>query len=858
MAHQPGVPLQRFPQEQVNPYGIRVNKRVPRPGISVNHLETHIPPQLIPKHQLPPDTAKEASIFKRIAKVWGNVLGPGFKRLGADSHADLTAGDLAATTQQLRSATGEWKTEDQIDIFNATLYGRVDWLKKIEREEGPKQLHVRGAHGRTVLHLACLLLGSSPPPIPDDLHMPHYIYIDHKETVPSPEIDGTVLIDQPYRDIIDYLVTSPQHRYLLNLAFEGAYAGEVAAHIAVVKRDLNLLKLLVDHGADVSFPRATGRFFSPEGSLYYGETVLAFAACTGDEDIVKYILNDCGADPSQIDSHGNTALHVLAWWGYYNTSDPEGMKQRLEEDEKSNEDGADPKPSTATLGGVWNVIYNKMVELKVENPLHLLNYQRWTPLLVAVNQKHRHMVHAIIESTARVEWSYGPVRCVHYPLTFLDHPSTRAYLGTQQEEESTVKRTYTKLSRSLSKRSQEHTIKEPVKKIPKSMKEPSGCALELAVRNEDIDLISAEPIFRMLLEAKWILYAKDMYLAYFCWALLYAILFSVAIALLPTAPPEDSDNYISRWDYFSDAAGTAGHWRFFIELCLLVINIIRLIWGNILLFVIIVVCRAVGNFNGENFAVGIAAIFFWISLLHYTKGSRRLGPLVMIFYRMMSWDLWRFIIIWGVMFVGFTEAMYLQMRPPGLAEWQHGQNDENYRNGSDYNSGLSDWREPTGALLWMFRWSLSQAEFDDLRAALDSRAAKFYWVLFTVFTVILLFNVLIAMLNTTYAEIIDHADRKWHVEWAKIVMSIDDKLHTAIEPMGFRRKVDGEYYFAFNFRDDIPQIPVSLVATNDLTDIGDRIRRSAEKRTHKNRKLVGELRWGKELAPRHGRRGMDE
>lgn len=76
--------------------------------------------------------------------------------------------------------------------------------------------------------------------------------------------------------------------------------------------------------------------------------------------------------------------------------------------------------------------------------------------------------------------------------------------------------------------------------------------------------------------------------------------------------------------------------------------------------------------------------------------------------------------------------------------------------------------------------------------------------------------------------------------------------------MGFRRKIDGEYYFAFNFRDDIPQIPVSLVATNDLTDIGDRIRRSAEKRTHRNRKLVGELRWGKELAPRHGRRGMDE
>lgn len=63
------------------------------------------------------------------------------------------------------------------------------------------------------------------------------------------------------------------------------------------------------------------------------------------------------------------------------------------------------------------------------------------------------------------------------------------------------------------------------------------------------------------------------------------------------------------------------------------------------------------------------------------------------------------------MFIGFTEAMYLQMRPPAMAEYEHGQSDPNYRQSSSYNSGLSDWREPGGALLWMFRWSLSQAEF---------------------------------------------------------------------------------------------------------------------------------------------------
>ena len=145
----------------------------------------------------------------------------------------------------------------------------------------------------------------------------------------------------------------------------------------------------------------------------------------------------------------------------------------------------------------------------------------------------------------------------------------------------------------------------------------------------------------MLLEAKWILYAQDMYFAYFIWALLYALLFSLAIILIPKQPPllpdtdEPNPDYISRWDYFSEQVGSSGRWRFLVELLLLVGNLIRVIrqclalnrfgwrhylfgfhgtrnvkiWGNVVLFVVVVICRAAGNFHAENFAIGIAAIF---------------------------------------------------------------------------------------------------------------------------------------------------------------------------------------------------------------------------------------------------------
>lgn len=56
--------------------------------------------------------------------------------------------------------------------------------------------------------------------------------------------------------------------YSVNQCMTGAYAGETAAHILVIKRNLKLLQLLVQNGADVTRPRATGSFFSREGRLY--------------------------------------------------------------------------------------------------------------------------------------------------------------------------------------------------------------------------------------------------------------------------------------------------------------------------------------------------------------------------------------------------------------------------------------------------------------------------------------------------------------------------------------------------------------------------------------------------------------
>ena len=59
-------------------------------------------------------------------------------------------------------------------------------------------------------------------------------------------------------------------------------------HIAIVNRDYDVVKFLVQYGANIR-ARAWGTFFSVEGPVYYGEFPLSFAACTGQKDVVGYL-----------------------------------------------------------------------------------------------------------------------------------------------------------------------------------------------------------------------------------------------------------------------------------------------------------------------------------------------------------------------------------------------------------------------------------------------------------------------------------------------------------------------------------------------------------------------------------------
>uniref|UniRef100_A0A8C0Q8E5 Transient receptor potential cation channel subfamily V member 1 n=2 Tax=Canis lupus TaxID=9612 RepID=A0A8C0Q8E5_CANLF len=103
---------------------------------------------------------------------------------------------------------------------------------------------------------------------------------------------------------------------LVNASYtDSYYKGQTALHIAIERRNMALVTLLVENGADVQ-AAANGDFFKKtkgRPGFYFGELPLSLAACTNQLGIVKFLLQNSWqpADISARDSVGNTVLHAL-------------------------------------------------------------------------------------------------------------------------------------------------------------------------------------------------------------------------------------------------------------------------------------------------------------------------------------------------------------------------------------------------------------------------------------------------------------------------------------------------------------------------------------------------------------------
>ncbi|XP_061326216.1 transient receptor potential cation channel subfamily V member 2 isoform X3 [Pezoporus flaviventris] len=202
-------------------------------------------------------------------------------------------------------------------------------------------------------------------------------------------------------------------RPLVNVACSDCYyRGQTALHIAIEKRSLDLVKLLVENGADVH-ARAHGEFFKKKKEgvyFYFGELPLSLAACTNQPEVVAYLLNNPHqkARLQEQDTQGNTVLHALVMIAddteentkFVSTTYVEILKAGVKIDPMSkleeivNYDGLNPLQLAAKTGKVE--IFKHIIQREIKDPVY------------------RHL------SRKFTEWTYGPIHVCLYDLSSID------------------------------------------------------------------------------------------------------------------------------------------------------------------------------------------------------------------------------------------------------------------------------------------------------------------------------------------------------------------------------------------------------------------------------------------------------
>ncbi|MEE6468462.1 hypothetical protein FKM82_008289 [Ascaphus truei] len=208
---------------------------------------------------------------------------------------------------------------------------------------------------------------------------------------------------------------------LVNAAYKNDYyKGQTALHIAIERRHLNLVDLLLKNKADIH-AKADGTFFQKKKKgvgFYFGELPLSLAACTNQPNIVNYLLQNPhrNADLAARDSHGNTVLHALVLVADNTEENTKVIADMYDDilkksakmnppvllEELTNRDGLTPVKLAAKAG-------------KIELFKHILQREITEP-------GYKHL------SRKFTEWTYGPVHASLYDISSVDTSSKDSVL----------------------------------------------------------------------------------------------------------------------------------------------------------------------------------------------------------------------------------------------------------------------------------------------------------------------------------------------------------------------------------------------------------------------------------------------
>uniref|UniRef100_A0A2K6GAT1 Transient receptor potential cation channel subfamily V member 1 n=1 Tax=Propithecus coquereli TaxID=379532 RepID=A0A2K6GAT1_PROCO len=517
------------------------------------------------------------------------------------------------------------------------------------------------------------------------------------------------------------------------------YKGQTALHIAIERRNMALVTLLVENGADVQ-AAANGDFFkNTKGrpGFYFGELPLSLAACTNQLAIVKFLLQNSWqpADISARDSGGNTVLHALVEVAdntvdntkfvttMYNEILILGAKLHptLKLEELTNKKGMTPLALAAGSG--------KIGVGGEDGPPHY-----GCLVLAYILQREIQEPECRHLSRKFTEWAYGPVHSSLYDLSCIDTCEKNSVLEV--------------IAYSSSETPNRH------------------------------DMLLVEPLNR-LLQDKWDRFVKRIFYFNFSAYCLYMIIFTVVAyhrpvdgLVVPGAHHLATSNIA--WDVT---------WSVYLQIqyflqrrpsvkALFVDSYSEMLFFVQSLFMLGTVVLYFSHRKEYVASMVFSLALGWINMLYYTRGFQQMGIYAVMIEKMILRDLCRFMFVYVVFLFGFSTAV-VTLIEDGKNDSVSTESTLHKGRGHSCRPSDSSYNSLYSTCLELFKFTIGMGDLE-FTENYDFKAVFIILLLaYVILTYILLLNMLIALMGETVNKIAQESKNIWKLQRAITILDTE-------------------------------------------------------------------------------------
>ncbi|XP_040294167.1 transient receptor potential cation channel subfamily V member 6-like [Bufo bufo] len=499
------------------------------------------------------------------------------------------------------------------------------------------------------------------------------------------------------------------------------YKGQTALHIAVMRQNVAIAQELINSKADVCAAQAVGTFFQLKpNSFYYGEHVLSFAACVGNAELVRLLLQH-GADAQAKDSHGNTILHILTL-----------------------------QPNKMSACQMYDFIVSFHKEKYGPGLEDIHNIEGLTPLKMAAVEGNTVMFQHLVQKRRQLQWTFGPISCYLYDITEID---------TWEDPQSVLDLVVSGKKREARRILDLSPVKELVNRKWQRFGRPYFWTLtalyiiymtivSLSCANRPL---KPRPDNRTDPRDIKIMVQKPLNEAYVTsedYLRLAGEIISVigAIIILLLKIP---DLFQIREARFLTQAVQGGPFTLIITCfpCLVLVLLILRLTGT----------------DGEVIPMSILLVLGWCYVMYFARGFEMLGPFTIMIQKMIFGDLLRFCWLMAVVIFGFATSFYIifQTVDPNQFGYFYGYPMALF---TTYELFLNVINAPTNY----------DVDLPDI--------FQIVYFAFTILANLLMLNLLIAMMGDTHWRVAQDRDELWRAQVAATTVMLERKLPQCLWP----------------------------------------------------------------------------